>query len=41
MDYIQHTKQCAINLNKDNYTGGTTFANAIDTLIAAYKQANN
>ncbi|UPA17148.1 hypothetical protein bcCo53_001320 (plasmid) [Borrelia coriaceae] len=40
-DYIEHTKQCAINLNKDNYTGGTTFANAIDTLIDAYKYETN
>ncbi|AHH11369.1 hypothetical protein bcCo53_001713 (plasmid) [Borrelia coriaceae] len=40
-DSIKQIKQYAINLDDHNYTGGTTFANAIDLLIYAYKQAVN
>ncbi|UPA17536.1 hypothetical protein bcCo53_001749 (plasmid) [Borrelia coriaceae] len=38
---IEQTKQYTINLNDNHYTGGTTFANAINTLISAYKHATN
>ncbi|UPA17317.1 hypothetical protein bcCo53_001699 (plasmid) [Borrelia coriaceae] len=38
---IEQLKQYAINLDDYEYTGGTIFANAIDTLISAYKHATN